>query len=89
MTLPLIYTLAQSDRRQRRHIINIVRNESDRSEKVAEVIALVRQSGGLEYARQAMYRYRQEALDLLEGFPDHPARRALSELLMFVTERAK
>ncbi|MFN0014142.1 MAG: polyprenyl synthetase family protein [Saprospiraceae bacterium] len=89
MTLPLIYALGQSDRPTRRHIINLVKNESHKSEKVAEVIQFVRQSGGLEYARQAMHRYRQEALDLLHTVPESPARQALGDLLLFVTEREK
>jgi len=89
MTLPLIYALSKTDRAARRHIINLVKNESHKSEKVDEVIRFVRQSGGLEYARQAMYQFRQEALDLLNTAPESPARQALGDLLMFVTEREK
>lgn len=89
MTLPLIYTLAHCDRATRRHILNIVRNHSHQTEKVNEVIHIVRQSGGLEYSQEAMYRYRQEAFDLLQKAPDSPARDAMRELLMFVTERKK
>lgn len=87
MTLPLIYALNQADRSTRRAIINIVKNESHKTEKVAEVIGFVRQSGGLEYAREAMYRFRQEAFNILEEMPDNPARQSLKELVMFVTER--
>ncbi len=89
MTLPLIYTLAHTDRSTRRHIIHIVRNESDKAEKVAEVIQIVRTGGGMEYAQEAMYRYRQEAFDLLDTFPDTPARTSLRDLVTFVTERKK
>jgi octaprenyl-diphosphate synthase len=89
MTLPLIYTLAHTDRSTRRRIIQIVRNESDQADKVAEVIQLVRSGGGMEYAQEAMYRYRQEAFDLLDTFPDSPARASLRDLVTFVTERRK
>jgi octaprenyl-diphosphate synthase len=89
MTLPLIYALSQADRSTRRHIINLVKNQSDKTEKVNEVIQFVRESGGLEYARQAMYRFRQEAFDLLDGVPESPARQSLHDLLIFVTERKK
>ncbi|TNE61080.1 MAG: polyprenyl synthetase family protein [Bacteroidetes bacterium] len=89
MTLPLIYALAQTDRSTRRHIINLVRNESDKTDKVAEVIEFVRQSGGLDYAREAMYRFREEAFELLDGVPDSPARQSLRDLLSYVTERKK
>lgn len=89
MTLPLIYALSKTDRTTRRRIINLVKNESDKAEKVAEVIQFVRQSGGLEYAREVMYEYRQEALDLLAGVPESAASQALHDLVMFVTERQK
>lgn len=89
MTLPLIFALSQADRPLRRRIINIVKNHSDETDKVAEVIQFVRQSGGLDYAREAMYRYRQEAFDILETIPDSPARQSMRDLLIFVTERKK
>ncbi|MBU6343307.1 MAG: polyprenyl synthetase family protein [Bacteroidetes bacterium] len=89
MTLPLIYCLSNADRSTRRFILNIVKNESDKMEKVQEVIRIVRQSGGIEYAQEAMYRYRQEAFDLLMQAPDTPARQSLYDLLVFVTERKK
>ncbi len=87
MTLPLIYTLANCDRQTRRLILNIVKNESHKTERVAEVIRIVQQGGGIEYSREAMYRYRQEAFDLLATAPESPARQALRDLLIFVTER--
>ncbi|MBX2893357.1 MAG: polyprenyl synthetase family protein [Saprospiraceae bacterium] len=89
MTLPLIYTLANADRATRRFIMNIVKNESHKAERVAEVIRLVRQSGGIQYAQEAMYRYRQEAFDLLDAVPESPARQSLKDLLMYVTERKR
>lgn len=89
MTLPLIYALQKADKPQRRRIINLVKNESHKPEKVAEVIQFVRESGGLEYARGAMYQYRQEAFDLLDACPDGPARQSLRDLLVFVTDRKR
>lgn len=89
MTLPLIYTLAHADRTTRRHILNIVKNHSEEREKVDEVIHLVRNSGGLEYAQEAMYRYRDEAFALLEKAPDSEYRTALRDLVSFVTDRTR
>jgi len=89
MTLPLIYALNNAGWLERRRIINIVKNQSHKSEKVAEVIRFVRESGGIEYTRQAMYRFRQEAFDILDTLPDNPSREAMRELLVYVTERKK
>ena len=70
-------------------LINIVKNESHKPEKVDEVIQFVRQSGGLDYAREVMYRFRQEAFDLLDQAPESPSRQSLRDLLVFVTERKR
>jgi octaprenyl-diphosphate synthase len=67
----------------------VVRNESNRPEKVQEVIQIVRQSGGIEYATQAMYQYRQQAFDILENYAPSDAKQALKNLLVYVTERKR
>ncbi len=36
-----------------------------------------------------MYRYRQEAFDILDTVPDSPAQQSLKDLLVFVTERKR
>lgn len=89
MTLPLIYALSQASSEQKRYILKLIRKHHKDPKRVAEVIEFVRQSGGLEYAREAMYRYRKEAFEILEGFPDNEARKALYDLVIYVTERKK
>lgn len=87
MTLPLIYTLQNVDEATKRKIIYIVKNESHKRDKVEEVIRLVNQSGGIDYARQKMEAYQQEALDILHTFPASEARDAMEELVAYVTKR--
>ncbi|MDX2069655.1 MAG: polyprenyl synthetase family protein [Haliscomenobacter sp.] len=89
MTLPLIYALNQTDASTRRHIIGLVRRHSENPEKVKEVIDFVRQSGGIQYTEQVMLKFRQEAFEILDGFPGSESRTALRELVIFVTERKK
>lgn len=40
MTLPLIYALQQTDREQRRHIINLIKNKSKNKKAVKEEIRI-------------------------------------------------
>ena len=89
MTLPLIYALNNTDKKTRRKIINIVKRHNENKKKVAEVIEFVRQSGGLEYTTQAMYRYRQQAFDLLDTLPESEAKTSLIAMVNYVTERKK
>ncbi len=89
MTLPLIYALSQTSKMEKRKVIKIIKNNSKDPAKVAEVIQFVRSSGGLKYAMDAMYDYRQKAFDILHSFPLCPARESLEQLVIFVTERKK
>ena len=87
MTLPLIYALSKSGWLERRKIISIIRNESEKPKKVKEVIAYVKKSGGIEYAIEAMNRYHQEALNIIGTFPDSPYRTSLIQLVQYTIDR--
>lgn len=88
MTLPLIYLLKKSSYLEKRHIIHIVKNHNLNPAKVSEVIKLVNDSGGIEYAEKIMFQYRSQALGLLKDFPDKPSRRSLENLITYSTERS-
>jgi len=89
MTLPLIYALNQIGWWEKRRIINIVKNESDKPKKVREVIDFVKQSGGIAYATQVMKQYETEARQILHSFPDSPYRQSMEQLVRFTIERNK
>lgn len=87
MTLPLIYSLSKADRQTKRSIINIVKNHNTDDAKVKEVIAFVKNSGGMEYATMKMNEYQTKAFEVLETFPDSVFRRSLKDLVRYTTER--
>jgi octaprenyl-diphosphate synthase len=89
MTLPLIYMLRNMKYLERRKVINIVKNHSDKHEKVAEVIKQVNASGGIEYANKMMLAYQQSALEMLNSFPESTTRESLETLVKFIVERKK
>ncbi len=89
LTLPLIYAINNAKKSDRRHIIYLIKNHHRNKKKVAEVIDFVRQSGGIEYARQKMFDYRADAIEQLRFFPDSEARRGLESLILFATDRKK
>jgi len=87
MTLPLIYALSKASWLEKRRIISIVKNDSEKPRKVKEVIEFVKKSGGIEYAKTAMNRYYQEALNLLTAFPESAYRNSLRDLVQFTIDR--
>jgi len=89
MTLPLIYTLNNISKKEKNNIIDIVKNHHENEKKVAELIELVKENGGLNYAENVMIEYRNEALEILNQFDDNEARRSLELLLNYVVNRKK
>lgn len=89
MTLPLIYSLNKASWSDKRHIIDIIKNQNDKPRKVAEVIDFVKKSGGIEYATHIMQKYHTEALHILHSFPPSVYKTSLEQLVTFTIERTK
>jgi octaprenyl-diphosphate synthase len=87
LTLPLIYTLTKVDKPLRRRLIYILKNEYKKPDQVKFVISVVNEYGGIAYAQQKMFAYRDEALEILYQFADTPIRKALEELVRYTTDR--
>ncbi|MEQ1677789.1 MAG: polyprenyl synthetase family protein [Chitinophagaceae bacterium] len=87
LTLPLIYTLNNTDASTRRKIIYIVKNNNNDKEKVKWVIDQTIAAGGIAYATKKMNAYKEEALAILREFPESPVRQGLEDMVLFVTDR--
>jgi octaprenyl-diphosphate synthase len=89
ITLPLIHVLNNSSSIEKKRIIRIVEHKNNNKEKVAELIELVRQKGGLEYATEKMNFFSNEALKRLNEFPKNDASESLAELIGYIITRKK
>lgn len=87
LTLPLIYTLNNCDASLKKKIIYIIKNQNTKKDKVDFVLDAVNRSGGIDYATQKMFSFRDEALELLFHYPKSEVRDALEELVRFTTDR--
>ncbi|EAR14355.1 polyprenyl synthetase family protein [Robiginitalea biformata] len=87
MTLPLIYALNSASERDRKWLINSVKNYNTDKKRVREVIDFVKSSGGLEYAEGRMQEFKQEALEMLKPFPQSSYREALELMVNYVVDR--
>jgi len=89
MTLPLIHVLNKSSWRERRKLINIVKNHNTDKEKVQYLIDYVYQSGGIAYSQTIMEEYLQAAEQILMQFEESPARNSMMELMHYAVKRKK
>ena len=87
LTLPLIYTLNNCDAALRKKIIYIIKNQNTQKDKVDFVLDAVENFGGITYATNKMFAYRDEALEILHSFPASDVREALEELVRYTTDR--
>ncbi len=89
MTLPLIYAINQASKKDRSWLINSVKNHNNDKQRVKEVIAFVKEIGGLDYAISKMKDYQKQALELLQNYPKSPYRDSLELMVNYVIERKK
>ena len=87
MTLPLIYTLNVVSKAEKRAMTNIIKNHNKDKKKILQLIVLVKEKGGFDFAISKMQAYRKEALELLFEFPKNQYRDALELMLNYVIER--
>src|SRR5438045_3854073 len=74
LTLPLIYTLNNCDKSTKKKMIYILKNENTKKEKIKFVINVVKDTGGIHYACKKMFTFRDEALSILNEFPQSDVR---------------
>ena len=89
LTLPLIHALRSVDARDRRWMVDVVKNHNTDDASVARLLRKVSEAGGIAHARERMYEYRDRALAILHGFERNEARDALEGLVHLTVERTK
>ena len=87
LTLPLIYTLNEVDNQKRKWLINSIKKYNKDKSRVKEIISLVKDTGGLDYAIEKMNYYHRAALDDLENLPNNEFKESLIEMINYVIER--
>jgi len=89
VTLPLIAVLPSLSAPERAEVEALFATPEPSDDEIAGVIELVRQRGGLEYAREKALDYGRRAADALDGLPESPALEALRASIVYATERRR
>ena len=89
MTLPLIHVLNQSSKKDKNWLINSIKNHNKDTKRVKEVIAFVKNNGGLVYAIKKMKAFQEEALQILQTYPKSDYRDSLELMVNYVIDRKK
>ena len=89
MTLPLIHVLNIVSKKDKNWLINSIKNHNKNKKRVSEVIAFVKDNGGLDFAVTKMKAFQTEALQILQKFPDSSYKSSLELMVNYVIERKK
>ncbi len=85
-TLPLIYAMRNSSQ-DKRALIETAITEGDVTQ-LEQIVAIVAESGGLQYTKEKAKTHAKEAEKTLNSLPDNRYRSTLIELAQFSVERA-
>jgi octaprenyl-diphosphate synthase len=87
MTLPLIHTLNNCTAKEKSWIINTVKKHNKNKVRVKELIAFVKENGGIDYTISQMNSYKSKAIAILNNYPESPYRKSLLQMIDYVVER--
>jgi len=87
MTLPLIYTLNNCEKKDKKWLMNSIKNHNKNKNRVKEVIAFVKENGGIEYTINKMKEYQKKAIKILDHYPESPYKDSLIAMVNYVIER--
>lgn len=89
MTLPLIVSLREADRREKKRILKIVDQDDKDRDDLQTIASFVDEHGGIEHARRKMESLAAEARSLLSALPPSEARASLAGLTQFAIQRSR
>jgi octaprenyl-diphosphate synthase len=87
VTLPLIAAMREMPAAARHEVEAFFADPVPSDDGIEAVARLVREHGGLDYARTRADRFGEKALEALLGLPDEPATEALRAAVAYVIER--
>ncbi len=87
VTLPLIFALRKMPAAARRRVDALFANPDPDDGFIAEVVDIVRDEGGLEYARRRGEEFAQQAEEALAELPESAYRSSLAESIGYVMDR--
>lgn len=88
ITLPLIYALEKAVDKERKWLVDIIRNHAHKEKAIKELVDYVEKIGGLVYSRKKMEEFCFKALELLKDFEDSSSKKALILLIQYSMSRS-
>ena len=87
MTLPFIFCMNNSNSKDKKWLINSIKNHNKNKKRVKEIISFVNKNGGIEYAKEKMEEFKLKAVKTLKSFSKNKYRDSLEMTINYVISR--
>ena len=87
ITLPLIYTINNVESKEKKWIINSIKNHNKEKKIINKIIKKVINAGGLEFSLKKINSFKEKALNILYTFPKSKYRDSLELLINYIINR--
>ena len=89
LTLPLIYSIESTNRKERNRLKAIIRKKKKSSETIMEIKEIIEKSGGFNYANKKLDEFSSNAIDSISSYNDGEIKNSLIELVCFNKNRSR
>lgn len=87
LTLPLIYSLSKMSSKEKRITSKMIRHQNLNSQATKKLIEKINELGGINYTKQKIETYKNEAISILNLFPDSIYKLSLLNLTNYIVNR--
>jgi len=87
LTLPLIYAINNVEKKEKKWLISSLKKTKKNKALINQIISLVKEKGGLDYAIDTMNKFHKLAIDELETFDDSLYKDSLKKMINYVIQR--
>ena len=87
LTLPLIYSIESTSRKERNRLKAIIRKKKKSSETIMEIKEIIEKSGGFNYANKKLDEFSSNAIESISSYNDGEIKNSLIALVHFNKDR--
>ncbi len=87
ITLPLIYTLNNDGKENKKRVIELLKQKNQDKESLEEILKIVKSNGALDYTHKKAEEFSHKSREIISQFPKSTNREALSLLSEFILKR--